>query len=296
MRRLAIILATLTTLLPMPARAFSVSPAIIDLSAARGTTATATVTVANDEAREKSYYLQAVKFEPREDSDAPRFVPYEADHAGLPEWMVFEKKVRVPASGVLKVPVKVAVPADALSGAHYAAITVSDAPYDVASTRGAPVQARVAVLVFLTVEGGSAKLALMDFLPDAQKAVRTDAAVAFRARLQNQGDEVVVPTGSVELRDALGRLIAESPVNAEGSRVVHGRTRAFEGTLEPRAFAVGPVTALLRLSYAPDAAPITSSFSFFLLPVPVSVALGAAGLVLALAAAVILTRALRRRA
>lgn len=293
MRRLAIAIVTLTTLLPMAALAFSVSPAIIDLSGARGAVATASVTVTNADAREKTYYLQATAFEPREDSDAPRFMPREEGSGGLPEWISMEERVRVSASGRLEVPVRVAVPPDALPGTHYAAIMVSDAPYDVVAPQGAPLQARVAVLLFFTVEGGEAKAALMDFLPTNPRAVRLDAAAAFSVRVQNQGDVVVAPMGTVDLVDALGRTVASARVNGEGSRVIPGRTRAFTGTLVPDAFALGPVTALLRLSYAPDAPVLFSSFSFFLIPVPVVASLG----ILALIAAILIVgRALRRRA
>lgn len=292
MKRLAPILASLALLLPASAQAFSVSPAVIDLSGARGATASASLTVKNDDAREKTYYLQAVKFAPREESSAPRFIPYEEDHAGLPEWLSFEKRVRVPASGALEVPVKVAVPADAASGTRHAAILVSDAPYDVVAAQGAPIQARVAVLLFFTVEGETeAKAALLDFVPTAPAGVRTDAAVPFRARVQNQGNVVAVPRGNVTLTDLFGRTVAAAEVNAEAGRIIPGTTRTFEGALAPSAFALGPMTATLELSYAPDAPALRSSFSFFLLPVP---AVALAGVLALIALLLIAARAFRR--
>ncbi|TAK04249.1 hypothetical protein EPO34_03850 [Patescibacteria group bacterium] len=292
MKRLASVIAMLTMLTPVAARAFSVSPAIIDLSATRGTVASTSITITNADAREKTYYLQAIAFEPREDADAPRFLPREEGTAGLSEWISIEDRVRVPAGGKLTVPVKAAVPMDALPGTHYAAITVSDAPYDVVASQGAPIQARVAVLLFLTVEGGTAKAALLDFLPDPAGAIRENTSHRYALRIQNQGDVVVIPVGTVETRDLFGRVVASAQVNGEGKRVVPGSTRTFEVIVPEKGLALGPVTATLKLTYASDQPALSSSDSFWVFPWPVVILSAFVGLM----GLMILVGIVRRRA
>ncbi len=266
--------------MPLRAHAFAVTPALLELSGARGETVKSAITVINDTAAPRTYYLQAIKFVPREDSGAPTFIPYETDHEGLPEWVKFESRaVAVPAGSKAEVPITIAIPNDAASGGQYGAIVVSDTPSDVVATNGAAINANIAVLVFLTVEGETIeKAALLDFTSPEQGSVLAAVAGSFRYRLQNQGNVHVTPTGTVTVRDLFGRTIAAADANSGRNKVLPGVTRTFEGvfgrptaglwdTLKVQfaAFAIGPMTATLELdSVGSD--PITSRFGFWVFP------------------------------
>ena len=251
------------------------------------------MTVINTDDRDKNFYLLAVKFEPREDSSSPRFIPYAEDHAGLPEWISFaDDRVRVPAEGKLEVPVRIAVPDDAASGTSYAAVLVSDAPYDLVASQGAPIQARVAVLVFFTVEGETdARAELLDFLPVSPAAIQENVTRTFRLRIQNQGNVVLAPAGTIVATDVFGRVVASADVNAEGSRVTPGLTRTFEVALVEDEMAVGPVTATLKVTYASDQPALFSSDSYWVFPWPFVIAAG----FVCVMAVMLLRGAVRRR-
>lgn len=245
--------------IPCAASAFGVSPATLDLSGARGETIDATFTVINSSTAEQTYYLSTLAFGPNESSGAPEFIPYDVDHSGMPEWIAFPHAVvSIEANAKADVPFRVSIPAGAASGSYYAAVTVSTAPSEIVATNGATVEAKTAVLVFLTVEGETIeKAAVLDFVtPDGPITTIHELSYAFR--VQNQGNVVVVPTASIVVTDLFGRTVFTKDANAAGGRVLPGTTRTFTDELIEKPsgffptvrkqwflFAIGPMTATL---------------------------------------------------
>lgn len=259
-RRIALLICAAAVLwMPTFARAFAVSPATLDLSASRGETVEQTVSVINNGAAEQTYYLWTMPFVPDETSGAPQFLSSDEDRSGLAGWIVFPvREVAVPAGTKVDVPFVVTVPGDTESGTYYAAVTVSTAPSEVVASNGASIEAKLAVLVFLTVEGETVeKAAIVDFVsPDEGLVVVHDVSYAFR--IQNQGNVSVVPAAEIVVTDVFGRVVFAMDGNPEGGRVLPGTTRTYFGELAERPsgfldtvaaqwslFAVGPVTATL---------------------------------------------------
>jgi hypothetical protein len=257
----SLVLAAALVWMPFAANAFGVAPAMLDLSASRGEVVQSRFSIINSTAADQTYYLEAITFIAREDSGSPQFIPYEEDHAGLPEWIRFPSKtVSVPANSQGEMPFQIAVPADVASGEYFAAITVSDTPSEVVATNGASVSAKIAVLVFLTVEGETLqKAALLDFTaPDAGSLTRIPS-LSFAYRIQNQGNVHVVPTATVTARDMFGRVVASTNANPDATRILPGTTRSISGSLglgddlsfmealraELVTFAIGPITYTL---------------------------------------------------
>jgi len=267
--------------MPSLVHAFAVSPAVIELSGARGELVETTVTIINTKTADQTFYLQAIKFAPREDSGEPQFIPYDEDHAGLPEWLSFESnRVNILAQSRVDVPVRIRIPDDAPSGGYYAAAVVSDAPFDIVATNGATVSAKMAVLILLTVEGETIEsLALLDFVsPDGP--LLTQPGFGYTYRVQNQGNVHVAPEGTIALRDVFGRLVAVSDANPTGSRVLPATTRSFAGEFgseermsfldavaqQMQSFAIGPVEATLELSYAEEGKVVSDPIRFWFFP------------------------------
>jgi len=271
MKRLALPLAIAAILLPELAGAFSVSPAVIELSGNRGTSVTSQVVVKNTAAVAQTYYLQTIKFAARENSGSPMFISPQVDRSGLPQWIALSKtRVTVQAQSQATVPFTVAVPTDVASGSYEAAIVISTTPF---TTNDTSIQAHTAVLVLFTVNGETnAKLALLDFGPAGKNGASGSASGTFQYRVQNQGNVFVTPTGTVTVKDAFGRVLAEADANPDGGRVLPGMTRTYEGSFQSDLFAFGPATAVLNLTYADDAPALVSSYSFWVLPmIPLAV-------------------------
>lgn len=282
MRRLvASLLLCLTALLSMPqgVGAFGVSPALLDLSGKRGETIPGTFTLINTSAAEQSYYLGALSFFSGEDSGEPQFVSPDADQSELTTWIQFPHvHVTLSAGSKADVPFQVSIPDGALSGSYHAAIVVSDTPPQLAEGSGSVVRANMAVLVFLTVEGETvSQAAVLDF-SSAQGGPRALPSFDYQYRVQNQGNVDVKPSGTVTVRDAFGRVLAQANANEDSGRILPKTTRAFHGHVGPTPptlrdtlqnefglFAIGPVTVTLALQYG-NGQSLTAAFTQWVFP------------------------------
>lgn len=296
MSRLLIILicSAILVWIPQSVYAFAVSPASIDMYGARNEVVERTVTVVNTSIAEQTYYLATMKFAAGTSSGSPEFIPYETDHSGLPEWISFPvKTVTVPARTKVDVPFTITIPSATESGSHFAAITVSTTPSEVVASNGASIEAKTAVLLFLTVSGETVeKLALLDFVtPDGP--VMATHGVSYSFRLQNQGNVVVKPTASIAVTDIFGRTVFVKDANSESGRVLPASTRTFSGELVavPDGFvetikqqlaylAIGPMTATLTVEYGVDVQ--TMSIRYWSVPWQLLVCFVGASLILIL--------------
>jgi len=279
LRRLNSFLCAVVLLwMPFRALAFAIAPATLDLSGKRGETIKDSIAVINNGSAEQTFTLGAIKFAPGE-SSTPSFIPFETDHSGLPEWIAFPvRTVTVPANTKVDVPFTVTIPQDVPSGTVYAAITVSTSSSNAIATNGATIAAKMASLLFVSVEGETIeRFALLDLVTSSSADGPFELARQFVFRVQNQGNVVSVPTGTITLVDAFGRTIASQPINEDGGRVLPMTTRSFSGTIGPQpsgfvdtvrsqisSFAIGPVTATLTVVAGTQT--VTKSFSYWTIP------------------------------
>lgn len=274
-------------LLPLHAEAASIAPSVLEVTAKRGQVLTELFTIVNASGSENTYYVEVIKFEPTQDGAGPKFIPYEEDHAGLPEWIVLPMaEVRVPANSKGDVPFEIAIPSDVASGGYYGAITVSQSPADLVASNGAIVEAKTAMLLLLTVEGETVEsLELLDFT-DHGGSLRSDLAQSFSYRVQNQGNVHLMPLGSVTIKDLFGRTITAYDANAQMNRILPGSTREYQvnaaqidgGIIsllsrQMKALAVGPMTATLSITYGTSQQFITASSTFWYVPWQLLIAL-----------------------
>ncbi len=240
-------------------QAFSVAPASVEMSGARGETVEGTIRLINESAAERTVYLSAVKTASREDGAAPVFFPYDEDHSGLPEWLVFPLSVVLSANTKTDVTFSAVIPKDVASGGYYGALVVSEAPVPIVATNGAVIQANTAILLLLTVEGETRAAApLLDFVREGDGPIANLSDIAYAWRAQNQGNVHVTPVGVVRVTGFFGRTLLETDANPAYGRILPGVTRTFTGSLlEPRSrffdrareqfqtLAIGPVTVTL---------------------------------------------------
>lgn len=263
LRLASVVAAAVLFLAPAAAFAFSVRPSLLDVQANPGSSARALFTVLNPNPAAQTYFLSSMAFAPRDESGAPVFDP--KDSNGVAQWVHFSApSVSVPGAGKTDVSFSVDVPAGTKPGGYYVAVLVSPAPADVVSVvSGASIEAKVAVLTFVTVGGaGMEKVGLLDFSMAGNQSVRDGLWGTYSYRLQNQGDVHVIPRGTVRVRDAFGQVIAEGPANSANERLMPATTRTFSGFLvadEPKTFwdavrseathfAIGPVTVEINLT------------------------------------------------
>lgn len=219
----------LTIFVSSAAFAFTVSPAIIEVTVPAGASQVAYVGVENDSDVARAYVFSIQKFIPKGESGQQEFLPV-SETGGLPEWMHLDR-----ASLVLQpherinLPVAIRVPQDARPGGYYAALFFSE---DAALPTGGDAVtaiARTGVLFLVTVPGDArADLRLRSFEIESQQGNRLP--ISFRTVLENHGGLHTTPKGVIRVRNMFGSDVAKLDLNPDGARVLPSAARRFSAT------------------------------------------------------------------
>ncbi|MCR4314058.1 MAG: hypothetical protein NUV84_02325 [Candidatus Uhrbacteria bacterium] len=296
MKKFVIVCLCALTLLLSPAliRAAAISPSIVELTSSPGETVESSFTILNTGVSEQTYFIDLLAFEPSEEDGTPVFTSGEISENSFLSWMKFPiREVSVPELSKVDVPFSIVVPDDIPAGSYYGAMTVSTAPTEIVAANGAIIEAKTAILVFLTVRGETTeKLELLDFMIE-----QTDSTLPFgilRYRVQNQGNVHLIPEGEVKLTGLFGQEIASLNANESKGRVLPSSTRTYEipfGSKDVRwldragyqlkHLLFGPVTAQLTLTYGQTGS-LTSQTTIWVIPVELLAILGSGMLVVLL--------------
>jgi len=279
--KLRILFSSLALLLiPFSMEAATISPATLDLQASKGETVSSTFTVINTSASEQKYYLDTLGFQPRDESGVPQFLDKDKSSA-FTKWIQFSNdQVTVPARSKVEVPFQILVPSDVGAGNQEVAITVSSAPSDVVATNGAIIEAKTAMLVFLTIKGDTIKQAgLLDFVDAIRQQVRSELVGTFSYRIQNQGNVYAIPVGTIQMKDLFGRILQKADANSSGGRILPNSTRKFEVSVgtkqngfidqiknQMQMIAVGPITSELSIDLGDGFKAIHAQTTFWYIP------------------------------
>ena len=149
------ILTIAIALVPASALAFSVSPAIIEISVEPGTSQVTYVRVTNDSQVPHAYAFSIQKFIPKGESGQQEFLPI-SETDGLPDWMHLDRaSLTLRAGESANLPVAIRVPSTAKPGGYYAALFFSE-DTQLPSGGGTATVARTGVLFLVTVPGDAA--------------------------------------------------------------------------------------------------------------------------------------------
>ncbi len=282
------ILCTFALLLsPLFVQAAAVAPSVIELSSQRGEVIDSSFRILNTGASEQVYYLDTLSFDADGEDGSPLFTPENNSVTPFLTWFDFPLlEITVPAQAKVDVPFSVVVPDDVPSGSYHGAITVSTAPSDVVATNGATIEARIAILVFLVIEGETVeKLELLDFTLDQTQA--TLPFGIFKYRIQNQGNVHLAPEGEIVLKNLFGQVIATIEANENKARILPGSTRTYTVDFgadlnllntvgfQLRHLVIGPVTAELNVTYSENES-LTSQAQLMVIPIELLIVLATA--------------------
>ena len=259
--------------------AMALAPAIIELEAQAGQVIEQEIGIANTSQETEIYYLSTLKFRAADEQGTPEFIPYDQDHSGLAEWIIFpESQIEVAAGQISTMIISIAVPNDAKAGGHYAAIVASVAP--TTEQKNVNISTQVASLVLLNVQGSATiQAALLDFVGPAWI---NRLPALFQTRIQNQGDVHIKPQGTIVISDMFGAKMATLDLNLENGRILPSSTRQFDALWlrviseqigffeeiknEWNNFGFGRYTAELELDYGENSDPLTASLTFWIIP------------------------------
>jgi hypothetical protein len=216
----------------------------------------------NTGASEQTYFLDLLSFESKGEDGTPVFTPENDSENVFLSWFRFPSyEILIPALSSAEVSFSVVVPDDVSAGSYSGAITVAPAPSDVVAGNGVIIEAKIAILVFLTVEGEThEKLELLDFTIDPLGLTLPFGTLHYR--IQNQGNVFLTPMGTVKFVGLFGQEIATVDVNGSEGRILPSSTRTYDvvfshdemswfhrAMYQLRHLMVGPVRAELTLNY-----------------------------------------------
>ncbi|MBI4600175.1 DUF916 domain-containing protein [Candidatus Uhrbacteria bacterium] len=213
----------------------------------------------------------------------PTYVPAQEGDT-LANWITFintETRVMLNANESKDVAFTISAPADAAPGGHYAAIgwgVITDPTADA----GATVSGEIMTNVALDVPGVVfEKGAIASFSTKDNRTTYDRLPIDFSVRVSNEGNRHFKPTGTIIIKDMLGRTAASLPVNEAivgGGNVLPNSTREFK-TVWKEGFALGTYTATANLVLG-SAGTASASYSFWVLPTALLVIWGLIALVI----------------
>ncbi len=254
--------------LAKPVSALTLSPPILDLSAAPGEVITPIVSLENETNSEIFLRGETEAFSPSANPGQAEFYKTEE---GLPSWIKFEETEFVLASGEnKKILLNITVPNDARPGSYYAAVFWSTGNPD-KTVSGANITSRLGVLIFLRVEGTvTEKLELENF---GTKKIFSSLPITLEAQVKNIGNVHLIPKGEIVIKTWTGKQVAAIPWNESSLRVLPGVERKIVTVwgnhkfFEELKFGIfGFYTASLHISYGSPIKEVGDIASFWILP------------------------------
>jgi hypothetical protein len=196
----------------------------------------------------------------------PIFTDEKSDAYGLSDWVFLSKtQMSLRAGETIEVPFEVRVPLGAIPGGHFGGIFVATKP-EKQDIIGSSIGAQVGTIVSLRVTGDVIEEArIREFHSD--KSIYSKPEVNFTIRIENLGNVLIRPRGTIEIDNMFGRRVAQLDVNKESVRIFPRSERSFISGWVGQGLAFGRYQALISMVYGEDQKKtISHAVSFWILP------------------------------
>lgn len=279
-RKLTLILLLLIcfTLKPIEvSRAASIWPLTLDMTAQPGEAVSGVVDLTNTGSAESTYSVRVRDFSASADeSGIPDFFQEDTlSERSIKPWISFDSERLSLASGESReVHFTIQVPTDAVPGGYYSAVLFSES----APGTNVRVQTNIGSLLFLTVLGNAKTTG--ELLSFTAPQIASHLPHVFTSRIENSGDTIIVPTGTITVSNVFGIERGRLTVNPDGAHVLQDSTRSLtttwqhqelpEGTSELvrewKNFALGYYRATIALQLESGGQTFTSTTGFWIIP------------------------------
>ncbi len=271
-------------------QAFSISPPLLNLQANPGQTVTARVTLTNVSNAPMVMSAQANDFGAKDESGNPNIILNTDKTVAYP----LRSWIKIPASFTLApkqmraIDIPIAVPKSGEPGGHYGVIRFTGAP-ESASGSNVSLTASIGTLILLQVSGNlQERASIADFYSANPKDFKKNGffqtgPIGFVTRISDDGNIHIQPTGTVTVKNILGKTTASmrvngTPGNAQDppKNILPSSIRRFQTTLDKK-WLFGRYTAQLDLTYGQNGRRLTATKTFWVIPyrivVPIAVGL-----------------------
>ncbi len=267
--------------------AFSVSPALVEVSLDKGESKNGTISITSTEDHDVSYEVSFQNFVAKGEDGQQDFVANNTVYQDI-DWITPQiNNFTIEKGGSIDIPYVVTVPKDARPGGHFVAMFVSQKKSDVQIGTGASVRSQIGVLFLIRANGEiKESLDIESFRVVQSENAFNRLPVVFETRFKNLGNVHLKPIGDIVIENAFGRTSAVIPLNPRGSFVLTNSVRRMESiwgnnvegggvvsgglinelVSEWRNFAIGPYTARIVGYYGDLKQPISEQIRFWVFP------------------------------
>jgi hypothetical protein len=221
---LAIVVGLIVALLPQVSRAFSFSPDRMFVELAPGREQKMTFTIKNETTKPANAHVAVRAFTASGEAGKPLFTDAHVATSIEPFVILSATDITLKAGEVRPYAFTMKVPESAIPGSYFGAIHVAIGAGDDA---GGAV-AVTGPLVFLTVPGTVPSAAAITISSvSTPSGTVTALPDGMNVTLRNAGTFVVVPTGTVRVRNLVGGIAREYSLNLAGAALLPGDERTF---------------------------------------------------------------------
>jgi hypothetical protein len=202
------------------------------------------------------------------------------------KWITIpEDTLTIAAKGNVAVPITINVPTSAAPGGRYAAVLFQPAGSltlgNPTSAQETPIAIRLASLIYIRVAGPITESASVSKFTGPTFLEYGPATIT--TQILNQGNYHITPQGAVTLKDIFGREVAKS--NLDSKNIFPGTTRSYTNELGTKLM-IGKFTVALLVAYGETGKTLTASYTMWVLPWKVMLAIVLALVILALSGTV----------
>jgi hypothetical protein len=263
----------------MPGQALEIDPPLIELRGNPGQTITSQIEIRNISSGPVIVTNQINDFVANGETGVPKILinnntndPYSLTGyiAAIPSFALKPNQLKT-------LNVDINIPQNASPGGHYGVIRFTGTPATLSGTAsGVALSASLGALVLLTVNGHIVEnLQNHSFTVSANgngnSGFFQNDPFVFSEVIANSGNEHVVPTGLLTLKDMFGHTVLHLNINQGLGNVLPGSMRKFTETINKvdvgnkRFF--GRYTATYNVSYGSPTKELSASLSFWVIPI-----------------------------
>lgn len=259
------------------AQGLQISPAKVELNAAKGNSYSIKLNITNVTDSELVYSSAVSDFKASGETGVPKI---EIDKtmpatASVRTWVSTISKFTLKSRESKEVNATINVPSNAEPGGHYGILSFSGTAPDVNGT-GVGLSASTGVLLLIRVDGQITETAkIASFYSgnlDRPNFFFESSPIPFIVRVQNSGNTHLKPMGNIEIKDMFGNSVATVSVNSSATNVLPKSIRRFGGSdsdklqMTSKGLMFGKYTAQLTLGYGTTGQALTSTISFWVIP------------------------------
>ncbi len=211
--------------MPKPASALGLTPAITEINLTAGEKTITTVEIENDSLEAIQLTTEVVNFSAENLTGEPSF-DFDATPTDIATWVdVDEGPISLDAGETLDVTITFDTPANATAGGHYVGVFFNQA-VPAQEDGQVSIENKLGALFMATVgETYTMKGEISAFMAD--KDNYSDGQAMFTVNYKNTGDIHLKPTGTISITDTFGNEVKSIEVNDAKLAVLPGLVREF---------------------------------------------------------------------